>query len=487
MHITPELRVFIGVTGRNTWRYEGHWRGSNLEREAGRFGWRNITHVLVEGGLTKKKAFSIRRRLIDTAGGAGLNRRTAVNDGPTPDILKTYSMKEKEKQTSLMASTANGVKLSLTFDNRYESRNGYPVVIRVYKDRQWGYVGTGFSMSPEEFRNCEGETLAALEKKYDTVRNWCARSVSEGTFSIKGAKSCLKESDGGRTLAGLMELKMETVSAAATIVNYKSAAKWVHRAYPDGLPAGNVNPATIGEIVRVMKENGKSDTTVNIYLSIIKASINYAIYKGLFDEKKYPFKKNAWECDKVTLPKSAKRQDRWIGQEEIRSLAGKFYAAGNRWTGMFLFSYLTGGMNLADMVDLKFTREWITKGVIRWTRRKTAHKKNDTIAVPVSSHVARILENMGVTPVEGEPVFPFLKGDYRRRKANAAACLNRELKKHGISMTYARHSFATVATKNRMPASMVEQSMGHSLSGVSSHYVAGWDVDEMRPYFEALL
>lgn len=54
-------------------------------------------------------------------------------------------------------------------------------------------------------------------------------------------------------------------------------------------------------------------------------------------------------------------------------------------------------------------------------------------------------------------------------------------------MTYARHTFATLATKSGMPADMRERAMSHVPGGVDSHYVGSWTVGEMRPYFEKLL
>ena len=490
MHITPELKVFIGMTNRPTWIYEGHWRGSAIEYEAAKFGWNNINHVLVEDNLTKEEAKAIRKRLIEKAGRAGLNQRTANKVKDMEKHQKSGIMK-KEKQTALMTSTVNGVKLSLTFDNRYESKNGYPVVVRVYKDREWTYVSTGFSMSANEFRKCDGDTLSILEKKYNTVKDWCMKSVSDGTFSVKGARECLKNSGGSDTLEKLIRLKMETVVNEGTRRNYLSTIRFLLKVFPSGLATDKVNHLTIGEFADRMKQEGLSDTTANVYLSVIKASINYAIYKGLFKQENYPFKKNAWECDKVVIPKSAKRQDRWITSGEIQSIWDSFAAhpkkISNKWVGVFLFSYLTGGMNLADIVNLKFSKEFVTKDVLRFTRKKTAHRNSNTIVVPVSSHLKRLLEIMHIEPVEGEPVFPFLSGEYFKCKSNASSSINRALEKYGVTMTWARHSFCTNMNKMGAPFSMVEAAMGHAATGVASHYIAPYTTDEMLPWFEKLL
>lgn len=483
LHITPELKAFVGISSRGTWRYEGHWRGSALEAEALKFGWHSISHTLVEDNLSKKQAVEMRRTLVESAGCISLNRAFSKETKP----LKKVNM--KERQIALMAGMANGVKLSLTFDNRYLSKAGYPVVVRVYKDRKWAYVNTGFSMPADEFKHCKGSTLSALEEKYNTVKDWCVKAVEDGTFSVSAARECLREKKRAETLDGLMAMKMATLDNLGTIQNYKSAIRQLNSLFKQGLELKDTDSHSIKKFADHLKKQGRSDTTVNIYLSVVKASINYGIYKGLYDENKYPFKKNAWECDKVSLPKSAKRSDRYMSIEDMDRVWELFIDTGNKWLGLFLFSYLTGGMNLADMIGLKFTREWVKSNAIRWTRKKTAHKCSNTTTVPVSSWVEKLLERMGIEPVEGRLVFPFLDdSDYFKTKCKASTYINNALRKHSLgSMTYARHSFATIMTKLGAPAILVEQAMGHSLGGVASHYIAGFDVDDMREWFEKLL
>ena len=56
-----------------------------------------------------------------------------------------------------------------------------------------------------------------------------------------------------------------------------------------------------------------------------------------------------------------------------------------------------------------------------------------------------------------------------------------------LSMTTARHTFATVANLNGMPFKMVEQAMGHHTGDVSDYYFSGYNISVMRPHFEKLL
>lgn len=486
-HTTPEGKIFIAVTRHTTWKYEHHYRGSILFEESKRFGWHNITHEMVASNLPKEKAIKLKNKLIRRIGEDNCLNQRAFHKKENTNPKNEKQM--KEKQTSMMTSTANGVKLSLTFDNRYQSKSGYPIVIRVYKDKKWCYVPTGFKMPLDEFKHMSVDTEKILSDKFSTLKDWCARSVSDGTFSLEGAKSCLKDKANSTTLDGLLVIKMNTLSNKGTQQNYKSTMNWVDKAYPNGLDVKSITPRSIDKIVKLMKSEGSTDTTINVYLSAIKASLNYAIYKGLFDERCYPFKKNAWEADKLTIPASAKRDDRWIDKEEMREVWDKFLETKNIALGLFMFSYLSGGMNLADIMTLKFTNEWLTKDTIRFVRKKTAHKKATTIKLPVSSHIKKLLETLDIEPEDGKLVFSCLEGEYFKRKSLFATRINNTLHRYGfdISMTYARHSFATITTKMKMPATMIEEAMGHSLGGVQSHYIAGWDVEEMMPYFEQLL
>ena len=136
-----------------------------------------------------------------------------------------------------------------------------------------------------------------------------------------------------------------------------------------------------------------------------------------------------------------------------------------------------------------------------YQREKTKGKNNFKVVVPATTWTSELLDIMGITPTKGELVFKDMGGLRQSDKGYAVAKnrlsnnANQTLKAVGkksgveksISMTVARHSFATTATKERMPFAMIERAMGHSTGGVSSHYIGGFTVDEMRPDFEKLL
>jgi integrase len=207
------------------------------------------------------------------------------------------------------------------------------------------------------------------------------------------------------------------------------------------------------------------------------------------------------EIDKITIPQSDKRDENYLSKTDMQTLWGYFKQTKTKHLGWFLFSYLHGGMNIADMMGLRFTDFWFSEGGFVYQREKTKGKNNFKVVVPATTWTSELLDIMGITPTKGELVFKDMGGLRQSDKGYAVAKnrlsnnANQTLKAVGkkagvgksISMTVARHSFATTATKERMPFAMIERTMGHSTGGVSSHYIGGFTVDEMRPDFEKLL
>ena len=56
-----------------------------------------------------------------------------------------------------------------------------------------------------------------------------------------------------------------------------------------------------------------------------------------------------------------------------------------------------------------------------------------------------------------------------------------------VTMTYARHTFATIANRRRLPYNFIEAVMGHTNNEISSHYVAGYSTEEMLELMQEML
>lgn len=505
MHITPELKVYIGVTSNDRggrWKMASTYRG-NIEfaNSARQFGWENINHRIIEDGLTKSRATAIQRRLIESAGAQCLNTRNNTRQSLSKNLgietLKNQGDMKKEKQQTAKSKAIGGVKVEMVLDTRFMHKDGrYPVCIRIYHQRKYKWIATGYTMDGAEFWDMNPKDEAQLGQLFDFYCEQVREGVKTGfdLSTLKKPNQC-KTQGAATTLHGIVLEKGALVAAGGTKTNYKNTAKCILKHYPDGLDAKKINKESIGEYKDWLVRNGYTPATINIQLSIIRASVNYGIYKGYLKPEQYPFKRAAMEVDKVVIPQSGKRDENYLSKAEMQLVWEKFKETKNKKLGWFLFSYLHGGINLADMMYLRFTDFYFTEGGFVYKREKTKAKNNFKTVVPATKWTAELLDTMGITPVRGELVFKEMgctKETYDKQKGKLATTINiylgrqKWLNKH-ISFTTARHSFATVSTKEKMPYTMTEAAMGHALGGVSSHYIGRWDVAEMRQDFEKLL
>lgn len=460
------------------------WLGDSFNE----FGWGVASRL---NGWVATKTESV----ICNAGSVLYSRYTA-NEHPIvqPNNVK---MKQTKKIVPMRTQTTAGVKLELGLDTRYLKRDGeYPVTIRLYKDGKYRHLQTGYSANPTTFPSFTPKEEEHLYKQFNTV---CAEltnaAINNGSADIFAVGSRTRTAE---TLADVVEEKRDLMTNRSTKVNYTSAINVIKAVHPDGLKCERISPSTVGKILEYLRVNGYRDATINIYLAQIKSAINYGIYKGYIRAEQYPFRKSAYEMDKIQLPKSDKRDDRYLTADEMKAVWDYFDRTGDYWVGVFLFSYMSGGMNLADIMHLRFDDFYFTERGFRYVREKTKAKNRFSVEIPVSTWTEKILQRLGIEPRKGELVFQKISKsgvEEYYRKITISSYINRSLAKmekvlnlqRKLSMTFARHSFCTISNKLGMPFSLIEYSMAHSNNGVSGHYIGRWSMDEARPYFERLL
>lgn len=509
LHLTPELKAFISL-GNN----EKTWNQPSTYRSCGEFanaiqqwGWGGIKHKVVETGLSKQRAKDARDALVKACGCQSLNTRQCSKPAIFSDFTnlptKNKEKMKKAKKQSKIKQRVNGACVELMFDNRYLKDSGkYPVCVRVYANKKYTYIPTGYDVTPQEFEHLPMHIEQDLCDKYNKVRDWLVANNNGGWCDLDALKKVLSGGVcAGQTLCDIILEKAALANAEGTESNYQAVAKSIKLVFADGLDARRVGVGSIKKYKEWLEGNGAKPATINIHLSIIRASVNYGIYKGYLKPEQYPFKRQAMEIDKITIPQSDKRDENYLSKTDMQTLWGYFKQTKTKHLGWFLFSYLHGGMNIADMMGLRFTDFWFSEGGFVYQREKTKGKNNFKVVVPATTWTSELLDIMGITPTKGELVFKDMGGLRQSDKGYAVAKnrlsnnANQTLKAVGkksgveksISMTVARHSFATTATKERMPFAMIERAMGHSTGGVSSHYIGGFTVDEMRPDFEKLL
>lgn len=146
---------------------------------------------------------------------------------------------------------------------------------------------------------------------------------------------------------------------------------------------------------------------------------------------------------------------------------------------IFLFSFYGRGINLMDILQL--TDKNIENGCLVYRRQKTG-KQMKIKLVPEAISILEYFKN------ESEFLFPYLQKDdipkYRVRDVNSN--MNRRLKLvgkaigvEGLSMYFARHTFAELHYKAGIRIEIISQMLGHSDLKTTQTYLKSFSDDEI--------
>lgn len=389
------------------------------------------------------------------------------------------------------------VKCDLFLDERHTDRKGNKkVMIRVYHERKYKKINTGLKLS--SWSSVTDEERKKVMQIYENVWHRVIDLVGRDCFSIDN----VTDAKVSTTLNDFMSEKIEELRSnkqLSTAAHYNGALKLLNERFGE-LPVKNMTADHFKELRKHMESKGYSPTTMQIYLTDIKAVVNWLRYKKIIREEDYPFRTCVYDTDKVAIPKGRKRTDCWLDKLSIRKLWNRWKESHDRWLGMWLFSYLAGGMNIADVLDLRFDSHWArTKGEeLKYRRKKTAKKNDFDIIVPVTTELKEIIDSVGIR--DGQRIYSDLDGihdaeDTRHVIMRVNTKIGKSVKNacsvigitENVTPTWARHSFATVMSRERVPANFIEAIMGHANNGVSSHYIAGYSSEDMREFLSMLL
>lgn len=125
-----------------------------------------------------------------------------------------------------------------------------------------------------------------------------------------------------------------------------------------------ITPRNIKHYLMDLEDKGLSPTTVKIYLTLLKVLINYAKKHNMVKYEVDPF-------EFCRLPQANIRElDLTIEElKAIRDIEPAKYNIGVV-RDIFMLSYYLGGINLVDMLEIDFRKEWI-----EYYRKKTKNKK----------------------------------------------------------------------------------------------------------------
>ena len=387
-------------------------------------------------------------------------------------------------------SVINGVVVSVFLDTRTVNKKGtYPVKIKVYFQGKPKYYPTGICMSTKEEleevleskskKNIEIQDI--IHKEFNRISKNVNILVERGTFSFSNLNNMLGKNIGG-TLNEMISAKikeLENEEKFGTSAFYKGTLSLLKRYMKHDVPIKEVTVEWLNGLEKFILKTA-NQTTVAMNMRNIRAIMNIAKQVGVIRESDYPFGRGKYQIKEGSGKKKAlnKKQLKAIAEYSDGSMTTEFYR------DLWLFIYFCNGLNVADLISLKFSD--IQNGEISFIRKKTKDRTRDVkrIYAAITPEMYSIINKWGNDPKKSVYIFPFLKpGDsaweHEKKKKNLTKLINKRMKMIGeklnlgkITTYVARHTYATVLRNEGVPISIISPMLGHSSVTTTEIYLA---------------
>jgi integrase len=207
----------------------------------------------------------------------------------------------------------------------------------------------------------------------------------------------------------------------------------------------------------------------------------------MIKEAQYPFGKGKYEIPIGNGRKMA------LTLQQIKQIISftDGTEATEHYRNLWFFSYLCNGINVNDLLKLKFSN--IDNDEIHFYRSKTLHtsKEKKEIDALLTSEMKQIIERWGNPDKSPDNyIFPFLVGyntpmEQKKRIQDVTRRINKHLKIIGdrleipsISTYTARHSYASVLKRSGANIAYISESLGHSNLKTTENYLASFEKEE---------
>ena len=384
----------------------------------------------------------------------------------------------------------NGVVVSVLLDTRTVNKEGtYPVKIKVYFQGKPKYYPTGICMSTKEELE---EVLESKSKKNIEIQDIIGKELSRilknidilverGTFSFSNLNNMLGKNIGG-TLNEMISAKIKELDNEEKFGSsafYKGTLSLLKRYIKHDVLINEVTVEWLNGLEKFILKTA-NQTTVAMNMRNIRATMNIAKQVGVIRESDYPFGRGKYQIKEGSGKKKAlnKKQLKAIAEYSDGSMTTEFYR------DLWLFIYFCNGLNVADLISLKFSD--IQNGEISFIRKKTKDRTRDVkrIYAAITPEMYSIINKWGNDPKKSVYIFPFLKpGDsaweHEKKKKNLTKLINKRMKMIGEKLNFgkittyvARHTYATVLRNEGVPISIISPMLGHSSVTTTEIYLA---------------
>lgn len=256
----------------------------------------------------------------------------------------------------------------------------------------------------------------------------------------------------------------------------------------------DITPEFLIKYEDFMQKQGKSPSTVGIYLRQLRSIFNRAISEGIVKQEQYPFKKfeipSSRNVKKALNDEQLERLLKYLPNTDTQQKAYDFW----------VLSYLSNEMNMTDILHLKKVN--LEKTFLYFNRQKTIRtKKRDLrpIKVPLHERALSIINRWRCNNKSNIYLFPILETDLspvtiKNRTQKFIKLVNQGMEQIRLDLkietkigTYvARHSFATRLMRKGASTQYIKDSLGHSSVAVTDNYLGDFG-DLVKNEFSVML
>jgi integrase/recombinase XerD len=388
-----------------------------------------------------------------------------------------------------------GITLSVFYDTRRPKENlMFPVKYRVTFMRTRFYYPSGIDLTEIQWNKLPNtrskellKTKELIQSGLDKIKEHIKEMVKGDGFSFEELNTRLSRGM-KNSIISAFNSKIEELNKEGKIGSsdwYFYSAKILQRFTTADLKFSDVTVAWLKKYESFLLEDGKSFTSISMYMRSLQAIFNTGVREGVISKSRYPFGKGKYE----------------IPQEEGRKMALTLAQIGKiinhplrtetekRCRDLWFFSYLCNGINIVDLLHLKYSD--IENGKISFYRIKTINrsKNKKKIVAIILPEMQQIIDKWGNPKRPDNYIFPFLSDKLTpevemRIVKNATSLINKKMRAigkdlgYGVISTYtARHSFATVLKRSGANTAFIGESLGHTDLKTTENYLDSFEDD----------
>ncbi|WP_372648696.1 tyrosine-type recombinase/integrase [Draconibacterium sp.] len=404
-----------------------------------------------------------------------------------------------------------GITTAIILDKRIKTKKDtYAVKLRITFNRVQKYYPVNVHLTTDEWKKVHSEKPRKTYKDhlvyFNGIENKAIEIIKDlNPFSFPEfeRKFNQKPKAEANVLTSFDDYitKLKNEDRAGTAESYTSALnsfkEYLKTKNRKKLNFWDVTPDWLDNYEKWMINEGKSITSVGIYLRNLRTIFNRAIEDGLINNSIYPFGKRKYQIPAgrnvkkalqlVDIGKIVKYTPKTDNEEKARDL--------------WLFSYLCNGANIKDIALLQYKN--IKGNKIYFLREKTKRStKQDQkeVTVVLLPEVKKIIEKWGEKPQEPETyIFGIIKKDDDAKTVlmnvrQATKTINKYMKRIGEELEFplklttytARHSFATILKREGASMELISENLGHKDLRTTQNYLDSFE-DEIKESFQKKL